>query len=404
MYHAHTEMIELNPLVIERYKCKAPSYAPAEEYYATWYTIKGMLVFTAVLCPIVTSVVLTRDSDKVNYLPGGIASSSVSYHACFHDLPEGLQTHVYAPLGLDIRAKWSVGGSLPGEPKGPTELGIGAPREGLYIREDVKMKCNIMMMGFVKKTFKDSHAKMVDRLVEKAHILESRQANERLKQLKNVAPGERMGHGSIFIAPPPGYAEPKRYNNYDDKPLPQPRESVYSDGSAKSSPGLSQASTLTSQSEFPQKSPLQNHYQPQHQHSQSQAESVRDQRISLASPPSQWAPGHGHSHSQDCDHRGSFQFGVGQQSSGQPQQDAQTLPSLSYLPSTVYNPHASSNNNQNNQNHNNRDSQYRAYQPPQTSEYLHPPPAELPAHMQDSPTLPRDLRGDRDQHLAELPA
>ena len=40
--HAHTEMIELNPLVIERFECKAPSYAPTEEYYATWYTIKGM--------------------------------------------------------------------------------------------------------------------------------------------------------------------------------------------------------------------------------------------------------------------------------------------------------------------------------------------------------------------------
>lgn len=44
MYHAHTEMIDLNPLVIERYKCKAPSYSPAEEYYSTWYTIKGMLL------------------------------------------------------------------------------------------------------------------------------------------------------------------------------------------------------------------------------------------------------------------------------------------------------------------------------------------------------------------------
>ena len=42
MYRAHTEMIELNPLVIERFECKAPSYAPAEEYYATWYTIKGV--------------------------------------------------------------------------------------------------------------------------------------------------------------------------------------------------------------------------------------------------------------------------------------------------------------------------------------------------------------------------
>ena len=42
LYHAHTDIIELNPLVIDRFKCKAPSYAPAEEYYATWYTIKGV--------------------------------------------------------------------------------------------------------------------------------------------------------------------------------------------------------------------------------------------------------------------------------------------------------------------------------------------------------------------------
>lgn len=335
-----------------------------------------------------------RATDKVNYLPGGLASSSVSYHACFHDLPDGLQTHVYAPLGLDIRAKWSVGGSLPGEPREPAELGIGAPREGLYIREDVRMKCNIMMMGFVKKTFKESHAKMVDRLVEKAHILESREANERLKQLKNIAPGERMGHGSIFIAPPPGYAEKPAY---EDKPLPrEPRESTYSDGSARSqvsSPGFSQASTLTSQSEFPRKSP-QHPYQ--HQHSQSLAAQT-DPRMSLASPPQPWQPGHSHSHSQDCDHSSkNLPAGLdSQQNSGRTTQHAETLPSLSYLPSTVYNPNASSN----------RDSQYQAYRPPppRSSEYLQPP-AELPAHMQDSPTLPRDMRRDRDEHVAELPA
>jgi hypothetical protein len=94
------------------------------------------------------------------------------------------------------------------------ELGIGAPRDGLYVREDVRMKCNIMMMSFVKKTFKESHAKLVDRLVEKAHILESEAANARLKMLKEVAPGERMGHGSIFIAPPPGYTPSEEHGEY----------------------------------------------------------------------------------------------------------------------------------------------------------------------------------------------
>jgi hypothetical protein len=41
MFRDHLAMIDLNPLVVERYKCKTPSYAPTEEYYATWYTIKG---------------------------------------------------------------------------------------------------------------------------------------------------------------------------------------------------------------------------------------------------------------------------------------------------------------------------------------------------------------------------
>ncbi|KAF2878446.1 hypothetical protein BDV95DRAFT_533851 [Massariosphaeria phaeospora] len=218
-YRSHTELIELNPLVVDRFKCKPPSYAPADEFYSTWYTIK----------------------DKVSYLPGGLASGSVSYHACFHDLPEGLQTHVYAPLGLDIRAKWSIGGTLPGEPKQPVELGLGIPRDGLYIREDVKMKCNIMMISFVKKTFKDSHAKLVDRLVEKAHILESNVANERLKALRNVDPGERMGHGDIFIAPPPGYQASLGH---------QRMRSNGSNQSTQTSPSLSQASTLTSHSSF----------------------------------------------------------------------------------------------------------------------------------------------------------
>ncbi|KAF2789598.1 hypothetical protein K505DRAFT_341146 [Melanomma pulvis-pyrius CBS 109.77] len=297
-YHNHIEMIELNPLVVERFKCKPPNYAPSDEFYATWYTIK----------------------DKVNYLPGGLASGSVSYHAVFHDLPDGLQTHVYAPLGLDIRAKWSVGGSLPGEPKQISELGLDIPREGLYIREEVRMKCNIMMMSFVKKTFKDSHAKLVDRLVEKAHIIESNMANERLKALREVSPGERMGHGDIFIAPPPGYQ-------------PDPAHmSIYSNLSGHSSthsPGLSQSSTLTSQSTYPK------------------------------SPPYQLA-----------DHQASYHA----------DQKASTLPNLSFLPATKYDPNC----------------QQRSKELRHSYHAFQPKPIELPC--EGPPVPPKDRR-----FLAELP-
>lgn len=157
---------------------------------------------------------LTKGLDKVSYLPGKLAQSSVSYHACFHDLEDGLETHVYAPLGLRIRGKWSVGGSLPGEARKPSELDFRVPTSGLYIREDVKMTCSSLLLAFVKKTFQDSHSTLVEKLVERAHILESNFANERLKALRNIAPRDRAGHGDIFIAPPPDYEPAPHYTSH----------------------------------------------------------------------------------------------------------------------------------------------------------------------------------------------
>jgi hypothetical protein len=156
--HNHLEMIDLNPLVEERHPIKPPSDASAEEFHCQWYSL----------------------TDRVAYLPGGLASGKVSYNVCFHDLDRGLQTHCFAPLGLRIKGKWTLGGSLPGEPVAPVELGIGAPLTGLYIREDVDMRCNIMMTSFVKKTLKSSHARLVDRLVIKAQFEESDRRNSSL--------------------------------------------------------------------------------------------------------------------------------------------------------------------------------------------------------------------------------
>jgi hypothetical protein len=281
MYEDHMAMIDLNPLVVERFKCRPPSYAVADEYFAAWYTIKGRY------SSLVQHDTATYDStDKVSYLPGGLAQGSVSYHACFHDTPEGLETHVYAPLGLDIRGKWSVGGSLPGErkPQTPTEKGIKTPRHGLYIREDVTMTCSSLLMSFVKRTFKDSHASLVEKLVDRAHLLESNFANERLRALRKVEPGERMAIGDIFIAPPPdyrpwGYLSPLPPSpSHSPLPSPHPHHnsaptssklqrtntnpaSHYSTPAEKShsrchsdpiaSPGFSSASTLVSESDRP---------------------------------------------------------------------------------------------------------------------------------------------------------
>lgn len=144
--HDHEEMIDLNPLVKDRHPIPAPDHAESEEQKCVWYSI----------------------TDKIQYLPGNLWSGEVSYTCAFNNLPHGLQTHCYAPMGTDIRDIWSVAGTLPGEPSQPVEIGIGAPTTGLYLREDVDLRCNFVMTSFVKKTLKDAHSKLMNALAKKA--------------------------------------------------------------------------------------------------------------------------------------------------------------------------------------------------------------------------------------------
>jgi hypothetical protein len=148
----HLAMIDLNPLVEQRRSIKPPAHATPEEYHCRWYQV----------------------TNKIKYLPGGLYSGRVTCNACFHNLTNGLQTHLYAPLGLNVMGKWTVGGALPGEPKEAIELGLGMPMNGLWLREDVNMKCNILTTNFVKKILMKAHARLVDRLIVKAQLSEMR--------------------------------------------------------------------------------------------------------------------------------------------------------------------------------------------------------------------------------------
>ena len=80
--------------------------------------------------------------------------------------------HVYAPMGLDIQERWSVGGNLPGEPREPREIGVNVPRDVLYLREDVNMNVNRMFTSFVKAKLNRAHGTLVDRLLKKGEIIE----------------------------------------------------------------------------------------------------------------------------------------------------------------------------------------------------------------------------------------
>ncbi|MCJ1343332.1 hypothetical protein MMC31_001525 [Peltigera leucophlebia] len=179
--HSHVEMIDLNPLVEERHPIKAPAKATAEEFHCIWYSL----------------------TDKVSYLPGGLISGRVTYQACFHDLVNGLQTHCYAPMGLDIKGKWTLGGTLPHEPKEAVEIGLGVPKNGLWLREDVDMRCNMLMTTFVKKTLKKAHLTLVERLVEKSHLLEAESHNSRVWETTS-----NYSYHSGRSGPPPNINSP----------------------------------------------------------------------------------------------------------------------------------------------------------------------------------------------------
>lgn len=156
--HNHVELIDLNPLVKERHPIDPPPQHrhDEDEKDGVWYSI----------------------TDHIDYLPGGRVSGDVSYTCRFRDLPNGIQTHCRAGLGVDIRETWTLCGALPGEPRAlaAAELGplaAGAPSSGLYLREDCDLRCNLLMTGFVKKNLKKAHAVLVQRLVEKSRVMSS---------------------------------------------------------------------------------------------------------------------------------------------------------------------------------------------------------------------------------------
>lgn len=176
--HSHSEIITLNPLVLSHKAIPAPRDAAADEFYSTWYEI----------------------TERIQYVPGmgKMGAGKISFRGCFHDVPWGLQTHVYAPMGVDIRNNWRVAGNQPGETRQEVrELGVaGIPPDGLYLREDIEIRCNIALVSFVKAQLKASTKVLVDRLIKKAELLDAGVLQAMMDQggkLRTVNPADRSG-------------------------------------------------------------------------------------------------------------------------------------------------------------------------------------------------------------------
>ncbi|KAJ5766464.1 uncharacterized protein N7511_004080 [Penicillium nucicola] len=190
--HSHSEIITLNPLVLSHRPIKAPRDAASDEYYSTWYEI----------------------TERVQYLPGlgKMGSGKISFKGCFHDTAWGLQTHMYAPMSIDLQSKWRIAGNQPDETpdlEGREPRSAGAPANGLYLREDVEISCNLTLMSFVKGQLKAASKVLVDRLIKKAELLDAGvlQAMMEDGKLRTFNPADRS---SLIMSPSVRSAERER--------------------------------------------------------------------------------------------------------------------------------------------------------------------------------------------------
>lgn len=176
--HSHSEVITLNPLVLHHKPIKAPRTAASDEYYSTWYEI----------------------TQQIQYIPGlgRLGSGKISFNGCFHDMPWGLQTHIYAPMSVDLRNRYRIAGNQPGvEPPEQSEIGLsalGAPSDGLYLRDDVEIKCNVAVMSFVKSQLRAASKEMVGRIIKKAELLDAGVLHAMIEEdgkLKTINPNDR---------------------------------------------------------------------------------------------------------------------------------------------------------------------------------------------------------------------
>lgn len=195
--HSHSEVITLNPLVLDHKPIPAPRQAAADEYYSTWYEIV----------------------ERIQYIPGvgKMGSGKINFNGCFHDTTWGLQTHIYAPMNVDLRNAYRIAGNQPGvEPPSPAEIGLaelGVPSDGLYLREDIEIRCNIAVVGFVKSQLKAASKEMVRRIIKKAELLDAGVLKAMIHEgrLKTINPNDLSAPRRLSsIGSPPGtpYAQP----------------------------------------------------------------------------------------------------------------------------------------------------------------------------------------------------
>ncbi len=150
--HAHDEVITLNPLVLSHQHIPAPRTATTDEYFNDWYEIV----------------------QRIQYVPaiGKPGSGKITFRGCFHNMPWGLQTHVYAPMDIDLRNEYYITEARQATQQFVTQespvQAVDTPNDALHLCNNIQVQCNIAMMSFVKAQLTAANKEMVQRIVKKA--------------------------------------------------------------------------------------------------------------------------------------------------------------------------------------------------------------------------------------------
>lgn len=159
--HSHGEVITINPHVVDHKPIKAPADAPVDECDSSWYEIVER-----------KQLIAGKGKPGSGIITFNGISRDVSSKGCFHNMPWGLQTHIRAPMNVELWIRYSVDGNQLGiEPAQRLELGLeslGAPTDGLYLRQAIEVTCNIAILKYVKTPLRAEGQALVDRIIKKA--------------------------------------------------------------------------------------------------------------------------------------------------------------------------------------------------------------------------------------------
>ncbi|KAL4998473.1 hypothetical protein BDV10DRAFT_167115 [Aspergillus recurvatus] len=249
--HSHSEIITISPLVLSHHPVKAPQDAPADEYYLTWYEI----------------------TERVQYVPGmgKMGSRKISFKGCFRDEAWGLATHVYAPLGIDLRNRYRIvdgtdeavlGSGARVDRSPPGEAG-----KGLYLCVDTELECNITLMPLVKGQQKAASNALIDRFVKKAELLDAgvlQASTTEDGKLRTWNPADRSSSAAMAMLHSGSGEMSRRSSSYQAPASPMGHSHVGSVSSQVNNPQYGQENWQSFAVELPADTATNSVYQPYH--------------------------------------------------------------------------------------------------------------------------------------------